>query len=513
MKSPVIKGNSYILIQAANTLLQHGSTQVRERETNSDSEYLKQVPEFLRDYEGVLGYAPNQAYIGNISVEELKEISQPWYENTISKAERFSDWGEIMPEDEFYGLLKVVDAFDLVKLEARFAKKVKDKLVGHPLLVEEHLNKIEGLEIESIVEMVEEGIAEPLVLEGEPVGCVKQAHDTDINLSAHVMLENMVTKASGVLALLHLGKQEEVELEEIDYVIEVSEEACGDINQRGGGNFAKAIAEIAGCNQATGSDTRSFCAGPAHGLVNAAGLVKSGIYDNVAVVAGGSTAKLGMNGKDHVAKELPVLEDCIGGFAVLVSKGDGENPVIRTDSVGRHKVGTGSSPQAVISSLVTEPLEELELGITDIDKYSVEMQNPEITEPAGAGDVPTSNYKMIAALGVKRGDLERKDLMDFVEEYGMPGFAPTQGHIPSGVPFIGHARRRMKDNEIERAMIIGKGSLFLGRMTNLFDGVSFIVEQNREESEADLGVSEDEIKDIVAQTMRDLADSLVITEE
>ena len=32
------------------------------------------------------------------------------------------------------------------------------------------------------------------------------------------------------------------------------------------------------------------------------------------------------------------------------------------------------------------------------------MQNPEITKPAGAGDVPEANYKMIAALGVKRGD-------------------------------------------------------------------------------------------------------------
>ena len=27
-------------------------------------------------------------------------------------------------------------------------------------------------------------------------------------------------------------------------------------------------------------------------------------------------------------------------------------------------------------------------------------------------------------------------------------------------------------------MIVGKGSLFLGRMTNLFDGVSFVVEAN-----------------------------------
>ncbi len=49
---------------------------------------------------------------------------------------------------------------------------------------------------------------------------------------------------------------------DVDYVIECSEEACGDMNQRGGGNFAKAIAEMVGFKNATGSDTRGFCAAP-----------------------------------------------------------------------------------------------------------------------------------------------------------------------------------------------------------------------------------------------------------
>ena len=71
------------------------------------------------------------------------------------------------------------------------------------------------------------------------------------------------------------------------------------------------------------------------------------------VVAGGATAKLGMNAKDHIKKGIPVLEDVLGGFAVLVSENDGVNPIIRTDLVGKHNVGTGSSPQAVISALVT----------------------------------------------------------------------------------------------------------------------------------------------------------------
>ncbi|AGB42074.1 3-oxoacyl-(acyl-carrier-protein) synthase III [Halobacteroides halobius DSM 5150] len=509
MNEAVLKGSSYILVHAANTLLQHGSTQTSERAQNPDSDYLEQAPKFLRSYEEVVNYGPNQSYIGNISVEELEEIEQKWYDNPVKDAKRFSDWGEIMPEDEFYGLMKMADSFDLVKLSEGFAKDIKDKLAEHDLLGEDYIEQIEGTEVDSIKQLVDEHTAEPLYLDGELIGCVKQAHDTDVNLNAHTMLENTVVKASGVLSMLHLGKQQGIDLEEVDYVIEVSEEACGDVNQRGGGNFAKAIAEMAGCKNATGSDTRSFCAGPAHGLVHAAGLVKSGVFDNVAVVAGGSTAKLGMNGKDHVDQEMPILEDCLGGFAVLVSQDDGESPILRTDAIGRHTVDTGSAPQAVISSLVTNPLDEIGLSITDIDKYSVEMQNPEITKPAGAGDVPASNYKMIAALGVKRGDLEKKDLMNFVNEHGMPGFAPTQGHIPSGVPFIGHARKMMKNDELERAMIIGKGSLFLGRMTNLFDGVSFIMEKNTGQGAKEGGVSEDEINNIVAKAMRNLADSLL----
>jgi len=60
----------------------------------------------------------------------------------------------------------------------------------------------------------------------------------------------------------------------------------------------------------------------------------------------------------------------------------------------------------------------------------------------------------------------------------MPGFSPTQGHIAAAVPFLGHARLLLLAGEIERAMFVAKGSLFLGRMTNLSDGSSFVLERN-----------------------------------
>ena len=84
-------------------------------------------------------------------------------------------------------------------------------------------------------------------MNGELVGCVKRAHEFDKNLTSHIMTENLVVKASGILAGLHLiDKYDDINQEDIDYIIECSEEACGDMNQRGGGNFAKAIGEVLG---------------------------------------------------------------------------------------------------------------------------------------------------------------------------------------------------------------------------------------------------------------------------
>ena len=323
------------------------------------------------------------------------------------------------------------------------------------------------------------------------------------------MFENLVSKASAVLSALNLIAKNNINPEDVDYVLECSEEACGDMNQRGGGNFAKAIAETAGFVNASGSDVRGFCAAPAHTIISAASMVKAGTFKNVVVISGGSTAKLGMNGKDHVKKGVPILEDVVGGFAVLISENDGINPILRNDIVGKHNVGTGSSPQAVIQSLVTAPLDRGNLKITDIDKYSVEMQNPDITKPAGAGNVPEANYKMIAAIGVKRGELEKTDMANFIDAHGMEGWAPTQGHIPSGIPYVGFAREEMLEGNINRAMVVGKGSLFLGRMTNLFDGASIVIEKNPGKVEESKGVSEDEVRKLIAEAMRGLASGLL----
>lgn len=504
MSYPVFKKAGYILVHTPDMIVKNGSTCAVERVTNPDSEFLKEVKNHIRSYEEVVNYLPNQVYIGNKTPEELKEYPMPWYDIKDEKGERFGKFGQIVPQDEFIALMKLCDAFDLVKLSEQFVASVRSKIEKNFPELESLFSKLDGADLSD-----KEDDYEELVHEGEVVGYVKKAHDVDVNLNAHVIFENLVVKASGVIAALELLRKSNINPGSIDYVIECSEEACGDINQRGGGNFAKAIAEVVGLVNATGSDLRGFCAGPTHALINASALVQAGVYKNVMVVAGGASAKLGMNAKDHVKKDLPVLEDVVGGFALLISENDGVSPMLRTDLVGKHNVGTGSSPQAVMGALVAAPLDKANMKITDVDVFSVEMQNPDITKTAGAGNVPEANYKMIAALAAMRGEIDKKELKTFIAEKGLPGWAPTQGHIPSGVPYVGFLIDDLTEGEKNRAMIVGKGSLFLGRMTNLFDGVSIVIERNTGTVDSTSGISKDEIRKIIAESMRKISQEML----
>jgi betaine reductase len=252
---------------------------------------------------------------------------------------------------------------------------------------------------------------------------------------------------------------------------------------------------------------RSFCAGPVNAMIAAASQVAAGTRKNCVVLAGGAIPKLFMNGRDHVKKEMPALEDCLGNFAALLVPDDGTNPVMRLDAIGKHTVGAGSAPQAITSALVLEPLEKLGLSFNDVDKYAAELHDNEITLPAGAGDVPLANIKMIAALAVMKKAIEKADMMTFVKQKGVIGFAHTQGHIPSGVPFVGHACDAIREGTMNRAMIIGKGSLFLARLTNLADGASFLLEKSSGAQQSG-AVSKEEIKALLLETLSELAGKL-----
>ena len=423
-------------------LVEHGSKP--SRELDKDPSLLPSIRTRLRSFEEAAAYPPHRVLLGDLYPDQLWDIDRPWYQST-GETYKHGPHGRLMSEEEFYALLKDCDSFNLVS----------DGMDGLP----------KG--------------ALPLHLrDGRFHGYIASGHSEDASLTADVLLENLACKATAVAALRALLHDQRVKPASIDYVINCGEEAVGDRYQRGGGNLAKAVAEACGCDNATGADIKAFCCGPVHGLVTAAALVTSGLYRNVAVVGGCSLAKLGMKFQGHLESEMPILEDVLAGAAILVSADDRLHPVLRLDSVGRHSVGAGSSQQAILTSLVSEPLSRLGLKFSDVDKYATELHNPEITEPAASGDVPAQNYRLIAAMAALNKEIGRDDIPAFVRKHGMPGFSPTQGHIASAIPFLAHAIDGIMSGNMERVMFLAKGSLFLGRMTHMSDGMSFILERN-----------------------------------
>jgi len=474
--TPVVKDVSYFLVHVP-SMVRHGSKPSREIKKNPGL-----LPAFLaslRGFDEAIAYPPNQVFIGNLDPDDLLHISNPWYEHPIPNASRRGCFGEIMPEEEFYGMMKICDEFELILLEEEFLLGIASRLKEHVLFDSDDIGKLgKGSSLELIKEKINEQNALPLYIKGDQLaGCVQRAHEEDTSLTSETLTENLASRASGVLALRQLIHKKG-NPEQIDYLLGCGEEAVGDRYNRGGGNIAKSIGELCQCSNATGSDVKAFCCAPIHAIVLAAGLVGSGLFKNVVVLAGGSFAKLGMKFQGHLKKNIPILEDVLASTAIWVGQDDGESPVIRLDSVGKHDIASGSSQQAILDKLVREPLERLGLKFTQIDKYATEMHNPELTEPQGSGNVPRTNYRTIGSFAVIRNEIKREALDRFVEVHGMPGFSPTQGHIASAIPVLGHSLKKMVDGERQNTLFLAKGSLFLGRMTHLSDGISFLLEKN-----------------------------------
>jgi glycine/sarcosine/betaine reductase complex component C subunit beta len=478
MADPIIKASAYVLIHVP-SFVRYGSKPSREIAASAEP-LLPSIEKHLRPYKEVVEYPPNQVFIGNLHPDRLNQIEQPWYDHPLEDASRFGVYGEISPEDEFIGLLKYADEFDLVWLEQEAAPLILRSLKGNAFWREADLfNKIApGVGRERIEQKIAHDGSLPIYHQGRLAGCFHRHHDEDETLSARILLENLMTKTSGALALQHVLRKAELGPQALDFILSCSEEAVGDRYNRGGGSLAKAIGEMCDCGNATGCDVKAFCVSPVYAIVQAASLVKAGVFKKIAVVGGGCLAKLGMKFRGHLANGMPILEDVLGAIAFIIAEDDGESPIIRLDSIGKHDIGSGSSQQNIMEALVLKPLDRLGKKITDIDRYATEMHNPEITVPAGSGNVPLNNYRMIAALAVLRKEIARGELDGFVLDRGMPGFCPTQGHVPAAVPFLGHAMDSIKRGEMHNAMFVAKGSLFLGRMSQLSDGMSFLIERN-----------------------------------
>jgi betaine reductase len=432
-RTPAIQG-ACLTLQHVPDLVRYGSKPAREPAR------IPQILTALRSFDEAVSYAPNQVVIGNAAPASLRDRPRPWWQ-APSGGEPSGIGGAIIHQAALYDLLCELDAFELVRMGA-------EPRPGDLALYRGN----------------------------EVIGAFAPAHELDGSLSAPVLLENLSCLAGAVHATRTLLAQTGVDPASITHVISCGEEAVGDRYQRGGGNLAKAVAEASGLTEASGADVKAFCAGPIHALIVAGAPVAAGVHDRVAVVAGGALAKLGMKFEGALATGAPILEDVLAATAIIVGVAEPGQPVIRMDAIGTHRVASGSSQQALLEDIVGGPLAAMGRRVTDIDVYATELHNPEITEPAGGGDVPDRNYRMLAGLAAIRRDIRKEDVPGFAAAHGLPGFAPTQGHIASAVPWLPHALAAFAAGELRTTMLMAKGSLFLGRMTRLWDGASITLE-------------------------------------
>ena len=142
MIKPVIKGTSNVLVNLPD-LIRYGSKPSREIE--KDPELLERLYGSFRSFDDLVAYPPNQVFIGNMMPEELYDYERPWTDKKAPNANRFSEWGEIVPEEEFYGWMKIGDHFNMVWLESDFLETtLLPALTKHPLISEEDLEILPG---------------------------------------------------------------------------------------------------------------------------------------------------------------------------------------------------------------------------------------------------------------------------------------------------------------------------------------------------------------------------------
>ena len=410
---PVVRGAATMLAHTPG-LVRYGSKPFRE--TKARAEFLSDLKGALWSYDKACRYLPNQVFIGSQPPARLWEVEQPWFDKLAESETGEPPFGHIMEERRFLALLACADPFKHVLLRKRFWEEMGPVLSAAPLtapLASRTPPLLDDAQLNSALEAAD---CLPLFAVGEdaPVGVVKTGHSEDEALSAPVLLENFCCKVSGALAVHELlNHVEGLDLSDVDLVLSCSEEAVGDRYQRGGGNMAKAIAEFAGCDLATGIDIKDFCAAPIPAMVIGASLVESGVFKNVVVVGGGSLPKLGMKCLYQLEQGIPVLEDALAAVAVWIGRDDGKSPVVNLRGVGRHPIKAGAALDKQFRELVLEPLRRLEWGVDRVDRIVTELHNPDIMVSAKAGDVAARNYKMMAAMLAMAKEIDRSDIAGF----------------------------------------------------------------------------------------------------
>ncbi len=475
---PVIRAASSVLIHTPG-LVRYGSKPARE--IAADPGRLSELNNKLRSFAEAQSYLPNQVFVGQQSPEKLLEVQRPWFDHEAALREERKAFGSIVDEKPFLALMALADPFKHVWLLDRFWEETLPLLRQSSICSALAATAPNLLDENGLKAKIGEGHGLPLFAgsDPEPIGWVDDGHHEDESLSASVLLENLCGKASAALALEELfARNQPLKKQDVSLLLGCSEEAVGDRYQRGGGNLAKAIAEFSGCNMACGFDVKDFCAAPIPAMVTAGALVQTGVFENVVVVGGSSLPKLGMKFLYHLEKKMPVLEDMQAAVAVWIGQDDGKSPIMNLRSVGRHPVSAGASLDQQLKTLIIDPLNRLELAVPSVDKFVTELHNPEITLPANGGDVAERNYRMLGAVLAKAGKLAKTEIPAFMRERGLPGYAPTQGHIASALAYVPHAFQALTEGQFQRCFLFARASLFLGQMTQLSDGMSVLLERH-----------------------------------
>jgi betaine reductase len=182
---PVVSHAAQVLAHVPG-LARHGSKPSRELPRNT--EVLEQFLGSLRSFDEAVAYLPHQAYIGAIHPRELP--ARPWV-GAGPAASRFTPGGEIMPEEEFLGLLACLDQFGLVTLDHEVADLAATALARHPLAKRLDLERLGAAAGDAGAVAAEHGSL-PLHVDRDRLAAgFRRAHDADDALAAAVLLENL----------------------------------------------------------------------------------------------------------------------------------------------------------------------------------------------------------------------------------------------------------------------------------------------------------------------------------
>ncbi len=96
------------------------------------------------------------------------------------------------------------------------------------------------------------------------------------------------------------------------------------------------------------------------------------------------------------------------------------------------------------------------MKLTDVDRYGVELHNPEITVPSGSGDVPRTNYLTLAALAVMRGQIQKNQMEDFVRSPRHARLCADPGTYSLGDCLLGHAKEALAMRAIAMRCLLPK---------------------------------------------------------